>query len=87
MGYSAMSNERAREIGDPPHVKKWIRWFQKLAKDIPPEVWVFVGAGIPAILARDKDGSKGKRRDGVVLSEYEIDHVSGGFGQWDGGGY
>lgn len=35
--------KRAAAVAAMPHVQRWIRRFQRVAKDMPPEVWVFAG--------------------------------------------
>lgn len=79
---SAALRERAESVGARPDVVRWIRRFQRCAKDMPSDVWVFIANGTPTVVVKGEGGehvedAHGKDRDGV------IDTVGGG--SWDGG--
>ena len=81
---STSIKDRAEEVGERPDVKRWIKRFERLAKAMPPDVWVFVASGTPTIMARDEAGERfkhelgrGHHQDAVVSA------VNGG--EWDGG--
>jgi len=80
---SARAKKRAAQVGRRPSVRHWIERFQKLAEEMPPEVWVFVANAGPSVMAYDSKGKRfmgpnhGTDRDGVV------DSVHGG--KWEGG--
>jgi len=82
---SAEAKKRAEVVGNLPHVRAWVKRFKKLSKEMPPEVWVYVAASTPTVMAlREDDGkwfqspvSDGADADAIV------DRASGG--HWDGG--
>lgn len=75
--------ERAEVVGDRPDVQRWIKRFEKLAREMPPDVWVFVASGTPAVLARGEDGRDIDNGSGGVDQGAVIDTIAGG--NWDGG--
>lgn len=68
-----------------PVVVRWLRRFKKVAKDMPPSVWVFVASGTPAVCATGKDGMSIHEpgNGGGVDRASIITTVEGGM--WDGG--
>lgn len=77
------AQERAKQVRALPHVKAWIKRFQQLAKDMPPEVWVFVASGVPCVMAQDEEGRNFMRGDGMD-PDATIESFRGS-GSWDGG--
>ncbi len=80
---SRAAKERAEAVAELPHVKKWMREFEALAKKMPPEVWVYVASGTPWVMALNEHGkffetpASGSDPDACIES---FRH-----GHWDGG--
>lgn len=74
---------RAEEVGERQDVRRWIKRLQKLSREMPKDVWVFVASGTPTVLATDEDGEHFGDRGGGVHRDAIITTASGG--NWDGG--
>lgn len=74
---------RAEEVGERPDVRRWIRRLQKLSREMPKDVWVFVASGTPTVLATGEDGMHVEDRGGSVHRDAVITTAAGG--NWDGG--
>jgi predicted aspartyl protease len=71
-------------VGARRDVQLWIKRFQRLAKEMPADVWVFVASGTPTVLATDENGHHIDRgRNNGVDQDAIIDTAIGG--NWDGG--
>lgn len=81
----SQATERAEIVGELPHVQKWIKKMQKLAKEMPPEVWVYVASGTPHIMALDEKGKLFERSNGGMDSDAIVATLSRSKGHWDGG--
>ena len=79
------AKDQADKAASLPHVKAWINRFKKLSKEMPPEVWVYVAAGTPHIMAVDPTTKRMFERPKQDGSDPDaiIDRTSGG--HWDGG--
>jgi hypothetical protein len=78
--------ERAAEVAAMPHVRRWIKRFKRLSRDMPPEVEVLVMAGVPAVLALDEHGRSYEKDSGdryAANQDAVVDSVDDG--RWDGG--
>lgn len=84
--------ERAAEVAEMPHVRRWLRRFQALSRAMPPEVQVLVMSGTPCVVALDRDGSNFTRRSSALCDHPStlccdqaavVCTVTGG--RWDGG--
>jgi hypothetical protein len=82
---STTPQERAAAVGELPHVRAWVRRFRRLAKDMPPEVWVYVAAGTPIVMACDEVGRPIERDDGRDGMDQGAVITSLSGGHWDGG--
>jgi hypothetical protein len=79
-----IATSRARQVGELPHIKAWVRRFERLAKSMPPEVLVFVASGKPCVLALSKSGERYMAHDfGGYSQDAKVASVAGGL--WDGG--
>jgi hypothetical protein len=81
--------ERAAQVGAMPHVKAWVKRFQKLAAEMPPEVWVFVASGTPVVLALDEDGHEYETGPSYSRGNDQAASIKGNIvgGRWDGGDF
>lgn len=80
--------ERAKQVAEMPHVKRWLKRFAAVARDMPPEVWVFCGGtGGATVLAKAENLLPcricGPSGDEAVDTDAVILDADGG--TWDGG--
>jgi hypothetical protein len=78
-----LAREVAARRAQQPDVKRWIRRFKRLARDMPEGIWVFCGGGCPTVLAFDDGARPFMTWDECVDQEAAIVSVSGG--HWEGG--
>lgn len=77
---------RAAIVAAMPHVQRWVRRFQRVAKDMPPEVWVFAGPCCVgcSVMANDESGRaifEGEQVD----QNSTVAHIDNG--RFDGGDF
>ena len=84
--------ERTEAVAAMPHVQRWIRRFKRLAKEMPPEVWVFAGPVIGSrgclVMAHDEAGKimmNDFENEELVSNSGVVDHIDGG--KFDGGDF
>lgn len=75
--------ERAKEVAEMPHVKRWIKRFHRLAKEMPDEIHVYVANGTPTVMVRDEDGQSYSNQRGQ--NRAAIIEILGDVFGWDGG--
>lgn len=79
------AKERMEVVAAMPHVQRWLKRFRSVAQDMPPEVWVYVAAGTPTVMANGENNrpiESGRRID-AMDRDATITLVRGG--HWDGG--
>ena len=75
------------DVNDPPkEVTRWIKRFERLCKDAPPGIWVFV-TGAVIVHALDNDGHVVYANGGGVDRATAIAHVKTHALSFDGGDY
>lgn len=79
------AKDRAAEVAALPHVKAWVKRFEKLAKDMPPEVWIYVASGVPHVMAHSPEGSRYEKSHGGSDVASLVASMPRGKAQWDGG--
>lgn len=77
--------DRADAVAAMPHVRRWLRRLHRVARDMPPEVWVYVASGSPHIMARSDDGEPIFNERGCVDQDAAVDVLDRKNGSWDGG--
>ncbi len=74
---------RAEQVAEMPHVRKWVRAFERLAKQMPKEVFVFCDGNGAQILAKDANGQVMENDNGGPRnSDAEVGYATG---PWEGG--
>jgi hypothetical protein len=77
------AKRRAAVVGGREDVRRWIKRLRKLAREMPPDVWVFVASGTPTVLATDESGCPFYKASMGADADAVISTTSGG--RWDGG--
>lgn len=75
-----------------PHVQRWVKRLRKLAKDMPPEVWVFCESGNPHVMARRPEGGVYEVEHDNIMKRGRMDpdgvvELVRTSLRWDGGGW
>ena len=76
--------DRVEHLAAQRRIHDWIKKFRALAKEMPPEVWVYVAASRPHIMANNEKGRpyEHPKHDGMD-PDASIALIQGG--HWDGG--
>lgn len=80
-----IAKQRANELSQRKDVLSWVNKFDKLASEMPSDIWVFVGAGVPTVLAYNESGGIYETKQGSVDQDASIFTLDRGKGSWDGG--
>ncbi len=87
------ATDRAEHLRAQRPIHDWVRRFRQLAKEMPPEVWVFVAGDAPHVMATTERGDKFVKPGGggigggggmdpdAIIATVNTLHC----GQWDGG--
>lgn len=78
------ASDRAEHLRAQRPIHDWVRRFRQLAKEMPPEVWVYVASSTPHVMAYDANGRmfEHPKHDGTDQGAI-VATVRGG--RWDGG--
>ncbi len=83
---SKAAKEAARRAAALPGVREWIGRLAELARDMPPEVHVFVASGTVCVVATDGDGGIFERGGhGGLDQDALVESLDRKLGRWDGG--
>lgn len=82
------NKERAETIGARTDVRRWVKRLEKLSRDMPPDVCVYVESGTPHVMAMNEDGTPCVKPDADESADPDavVGRVESS-GRWDGGGW
>ncbi len=83
---SKAAKDAARRAKGDPAVLRWTERLMEVARDMPPNVHVFVASGSVCVVAKDEKGGIFERgKQGGLDQDALVECLDRNLGRWDGG--